>query len=328
MPEIIGDCIDRLCTVEIRPRANLPRGVTRRLYEAARSAQGDRPLSYLAATALQRYVRPGDHVLFVTGAGGPPYLPHGETDGPLGAVGLARAVAQTLRARPVFVLEDQHIPPLAAAAQAAEQEVALAPFPCGRDAGRQAAISLIDRYNPAAVVFIEKLSPNLLGVVHSVLGRARDPEVIGAVDWFASEAKRREILTIGIGDGGNEIGFGLIADAVREIQPFGRVCQCPCQGGIAAVVPTDVVVAAAISNWGAYGVAACLAYMAAVPEALPDEAMDVRMLTAAVGAGGVDAVHGRRILSVDGVEQEAQVGFLRLLRAIVTNGLVSLERPF
>jgi hypothetical protein len=329
MPEIIGDNIDRLCSVEIRPRANLPRGVTGTLYQAARRAQGDRPLSCLAAAALQGRVRPGDHVLFVTGAGGPPYVPHGETDGPLGAVGLARALSHTLHARPIFVLESHHVPPVAAAALAAGMNDApLVQFPHGDGAGREAACGLIDRYHPAAVVFIEKLSPNLLGVVHSVMGRARDPEVIGAAHWLASEAQKQEVLTIGIGDGGNEIGFGMIADVVREIQPYGNICQCPCRGGIAAAVSTDVVVAAAISNWGAYGVAACLAYQAGAPEALPDEAMETRMLAAAVEAGGVDAVYGRRMPSVDGVQQDAQLGFLHLLRAIVTNGLVSLERPF
>jgi hypothetical protein len=303
--------------------------VTDRLYRAARGAQGDRPLSHLAASALQRRVHFGDHVLFVTGAGGPPYLPHGETDGPLGAVGLARAVSRTLHARPVFVLEEHHVPLVAGAALAAGLDDAPFPsLPHGDAAGRQTALELMDRYQPAAVVFIEKLSPNLLGVVHSILGRARDPEEIGAAHWLAHEAKRREVLTIGIGDGGNEIGFGMIADAVREIQPFGRVCQCPCRGGIAAAVSTDVVVAAGISNWGAYGVAAVLAYQAGDPDSLPDAAMEARMLAAAVHAGGVDAVYGRRMPSVDGVEQDAQLGFLQLLRAIVANGLISLERPF
>ncbi|WP_428675350.1 glutamate cyclase domain-containing protein [Reyranella sp.] len=33
--------------------------------------------------------------------------------------------------------------------------------------------------------------------------------------------------TIGIGDGGNELGCGHINEAVAAIQPFGKECGCP-----------------------------------------------------------------------------------------------------
>jgi hypothetical protein len=89
--EIVGDSIDRAVNIEMRFRAGLPRGVTYPLYEAARKKQG-KPLTWLAAKLLVDKVRKGDHVFVVTGAGTPPGLPAGETDGPPGAAAIARAI--------------------------------------------------------------------------------------------------------------------------------------------------------------------------------------------------------------------------------------------
>jgi len=83
MPEIIGENVDRLCTVEMRPQG-MPRGKIHRLYEAARRKQNGRPLTLLAAEKLRAAVKPGDYVILATGAGVPPWMPAGETDGPVG----------------------------------------------------------------------------------------------------------------------------------------------------------------------------------------------------------------------------------------------------
>ena len=44
MPKIIADAIDQLISIEMRYAAELPRGVIRPLYEAARDVQGGEPL--------------------------------------------------------------------------------------------------------------------------------------------------------------------------------------------------------------------------------------------------------------------------------------------
>ena len=93
MPEVIGDSIDRLCAIEMRfaPVAGgLPRGVTTQLYEAARR-KARAPLSYLAAQGLIEHLSAGERVFILCGSGSPPYLPFGETDGPLGGAAIARA---------------------------------------------------------------------------------------------------------------------------------------------------------------------------------------------------------------------------------------------
>src|SRR5258707_3766177 len=59
--------------------------------------------------------------------------------------------------------------------------------------------------------------------------------------------------TTGIGDGGNEIGMGKIPwDVIRRNIPNGGLVACR--------VPTDHLIVCGVSNWGAYGLAAGVAF--------------------------------------------------------------------
>src|SRR5258707_6015544 len=116
--EIVGDSIDRAVNIEMRFRAGLPRGVTYPLYEAARKKQ-KKPLTWLAAKLLKDEVKPGDHVFIVTGAGTPPGLPAGETDGPPGAAAIARAIELRLGAQPIPIRAERHKPAVIKSTEAA-----------------------------------------------------------------------------------------------------------------------------------------------------------------------------------------------------------------
>ena len=59
---------------------------------------------------------------------------------------------------------------------------------------------------------------------------------------------------VGIGDGGNELGMGNVLHAVREHIPRGEV--------IGASVGCDHLLAAGVSNWGGYALAAALGAVA------------------------------------------------------------------
>src|SRR5438477_11762836 len=64
----------------------------------------------------------------------------------------------------------------------------------------------------------------------------------------------RELVNIGIGDGGNEIGMGKVAwDVIRRNVPNGGLIACR--------VPTDYLIVAGVSNWGAYALAAGIALL-------------------------------------------------------------------
>ncbi len=151
---------------------------------------------------------------------------------------------------------------------------------------------------------------------------------MGSEYWLAEEARSDGVLTIGIGDGGNEIGFGMIRDAVREIQPHGSHCRCPCAGGVATVTSCDILVAAAVSNWGAYGISAYLGYLRRNADLLQDEEMERRVLESCAFAGGTDSIAGAQIPGVDGIPLGIHQAIVRMLHAIVASALSEIHRGF
>jgi len=90
---------------------------------------------------------------------------------------------------------------------------------------------------------------NEKGCIHSVRGE-ETTEHVAKIDLIIREARRAGILTIGIGDGGNEIGMGNIREEIQKGIPFGNRCNCPCGEGIAPATETDFLVTATVSNWG------------------------------------------------------------------------------
>jgi len=104
--------------------------------------------------------------------------------------------------------------------------------------------------------------------------------------------------TIGIGDGGNEMGMGALPwDMVNATIPLGGRIQCR--------VPTESLIVSGVSNWGAYGLAAaCLGLVnqGPIPEIFDPEA-EYAILEAMVNQGGL--IDGRTTLpeaTVDGLD--------------------------
>ena len=335
MAELIGEYIDRLITVEMVDDNYPRRGDTLKLYERARELQG-LPLTYLAAKGLVENVNKGDYVILLAGCGGYPRLPVGETDSPSGVASLARAVSFGLGAHPIYIGREEELGPVLAAGVVAgitvldreaievhkRRNTALCiPFPIEESEGEEKALQIIEEYRPAAVIAVEKHAPNPVGAWHNAEGHASGAQV--RVDYLVEEAKRRGIFTVGTGDGGNEIGFGMIADEANEIfkAHYGVTCQCGCGGGQATATATDVLVPAAVSNWGAYGISACLAYMLEDPFILQDPDTERRMVEAVANAGAGEWVTGASVPWVDGTTLEAQQALVTLLHEIVGNAL-------
>ena len=329
--EIVGDSIDRAINVEMRFRAGLPRGVTYPLYEAARRKQ-KKPLTWLAAKLLKDKVKPGQHVFVVTGAGTPPGLPAGETDGPPGVAALALAIHAATGAVPLLFTEAPFCANLAATTLAAglgirDPQYALTTgyttsvLPLAHDdtAEKQAA-EYLDTYKPAMVISIEKLGPNPQGIAHTSTGTPTAGDRARAECLF-DQAAARGIPSLGIGDNGNELGFGLIAEAVAKYKPNGaRLCTR---------VKTDVLIPANTSNWGAYAVEAALAALVAKPEIMHSADVERRMIEACVDTHAADGSTGRHILQVDGMPADVSCAVVTMLGCIVRNGLVTgFKRAF
>lgn len=154
------------------------------------------------------------------------------------------------------------------------------------------------------------------------------PDVMANAHLLADMAADRGVLTIGIGDGGNEIGCGAIIEEVQRVQPFGRKCVCPCGAGVATVTRCDHLVFASVSNWGAYAVAAALGGLLDKPTVLHDTETELRMLHASLAGGAMDGAYARLIPFVDGTSADVQAGIINMLHQIVANGLMAYDRGF
>jgi D-glutamate cyclase len=142
---------------------------------------------------------------------------------------------------------------------------------------------------------------------HSMRGRDITELMAPAYLLFENAAQHPRVATIGIGDGGNEIGMGKIAwDIIRRNVPQG--------GTIACRVPTDYLIVCGISNWGAYGLAAGIRLLR---RAAPDQELfnvehESKLLQLMVEEGPlVDGVTRKQCLSVDGLSFERYVEPLR-----------------
>jgi hypothetical protein len=120
-------------------------------------------------------------------------------------------------------------------------------------------------------------------------------------------------VTIGIGDGGNEVGMGKVSwDVIRRNIPNGAVIACR--------VPADHLIVAGVSNWGAYALASGVAVVKGV--AVPDDWFDLEreraILSCMVEQGPlVDGVSGKAAPCVDGQPFEEYSRVLQDIRDIV-----------
>lgn len=135
-------------------------------------------------------------------------------------------------------------------------------FPLDHEEAKKQAAEILDRLNPKAVIAVERPGWNDKHVHHSGMGYDIS-SVTAKLDYLYEEARARGILTIGVGDLGNEMGMGNVEEEVKAGIPNGATCLCGCGGGIATSVKSDVGLICNISNWGAYGICACLAALAA-----------------------------------------------------------------
>ena len=262
------------------------------------------------------------------------FIPHGdpaaaETDGPPGAVTLARVLVGL--GREVLLVTDE---PCAGALRASaraggldEVELEVAPLAgsaewCSdflarrQDGGGLDHLVAIERVGPSHRVdsmraqardgappeaeFLERVPAASWGCCHNMRARVID-------EWTADvsllfdrlEEFCPDAVTIGIGDGGNEIGMGAVAweELVARL-PGDHSVRIPCR------IATDWNLLAGISNWGAWALAAAVARQAGRVDLI--EPLSVRwqheLVARMVAEGpGVDGPSGEAVVGVDGL---------------------------
>ncbi len=172
---------------------------------------------------------------------------------------------------------------------------------------------LILERNPGALISIERQGVDDHGDYHYGRGEKNIPALMAKIDRLFELAKARDFYTIGVGDGGNELGMANIRAAIVEKLPFGDVLVPSV--GVSHLVP------ATVSNFGCYGIAACMAAILEDPAVLHTPEQEAALIAACVREGAVDGATGFVEPFVDSLSQDVCVGFVRLLHAIVGNGI-------
>jgi hypothetical protein len=341
--KLAADEIDRLVCAPIGSkffrRTEYP--LIHLLYEAARkkTATGD-PLTYQAAKGLADRVKPGDIVIFLTGWYLPMYM-IGENDGPPGSAGLARAINFGLGATPIVFSESGHLDIIKASFQGAGFRMmddlkearkilrrAYVAAPLSPRMNEAQSLDIIgrclDELKPSAIIAVEKSSPNAAGRNHSLPGRDITP-INAKYHLMVEEARRRGILTIGCGDGGNEIGMGIVQEEVKKYLATGGKCYCGCGGGAAAMTQTDHLVVGFISNWAAYGIEAVLALLLQRHEVMHNGEIEGRVLELTANAGSAGPPYGFSEMGVDELPARFNIHLVEQLKYTVDDYLTQTE---
>ena len=284
-------------------------------YQAARQlAEGD-PISWRMGKALLKATVSHKTVLVATGEYEPNEFKHGESDGPVGIAVLARVLVK-LGCRVVLVCDphlfDVHRAVIDQFVGAPLEQVA---FPGGTDFDYKAlAAKILEQYNPAALIACEKLSRNSADEYHAASGVNCSTHE-NRVDHLFDLAFEQGRLTLGFGDHGNEIGFGNIREAAREISPWGKKCQCPCGQGIIATTKTTYLLPGTVSNWGAIAVANMLAALSKRPDLVHTEGRQRWLQELLLERQVIDGAFRRVSRSVDSVEGDVDLAVVKVMEA-------------
>ena len=243
--------------------------------------------------AAQYVIDHPGHTLIVTGfyvlmAGKP------ETDGPPGAIAIGNAL-MSLGREVSYVTDACTAPVLRKWAGDAD----VIEFPTtGIEESRRYAADLLERLQPSLLISIERCGRNRNDEYLNMRGRSITENTARADYLFDGS-----VPTVGIGDGGNEIGMGNLAEIIPTVDSL------PDDPAISEV---DRLVIASVSNWGGYGLVAAVSRLTG-KNLLPSAESEAAMVQGMVEAGAVDGTTGDAVPTVDNFSMEENGALLARL---------------
>ena len=225
-----------------------------------------------------------------------------ETDGPPGAIAIGNAL-QELGRQETYVT-DCHTAPMMRKWLGEEAEVVEFPV-AGEETSREAARQLIEELQPDLLITIERCGRNANDIYLNMLSRDIT-EYTARLDYLFELG----VPSVGIGDGGNEIGMG---NLVEHIPPVDRLPDEP------AISTVDRLIIASVSNWGGYGLVAAISRLVG-RNLLPSVDEDARLITEMVDDGAVDGGSGLNRYYVDNFTLEQNGELLGVLHGMVGQG--------
>ncbi len=320
----LGKSLDSLANLD--PRGY---GVCNLLYQGSYNFVNS-PLSMNSAIKLNNALEAGDVVYILTGFVLHPYN-KAETDGIIGAMLLAKALSSAFKVKPLIVCPEEAYK----AVQKITKVIKLKFMPeiegflskpnslCGviftkdLDKAKAQAETLIEKVMPKAVISIECPGANAKGVYHNATG-LDVTNLQAKQDVLFEMLIQKGVLNVAIGDLGNEIGLGSIADTLNEKIPYASKgsCRCGCGGGIAVKTKTDNLITATISDWGAYALISAISYLVRDYKIMHDEKLENKVIKTAVKNGLID-MYGKHIFKIDGIGLDIHMPIVKLMRELV-----------
>ena len=222
-----------------------------------------------------------------------------ETDGPPGAVAIGNALAK-LGNEVAYVTDELSSEVVRSIA---DHEVIEFPITNHFESAKFAN-KLVQVHSPSALLAIERAGLVGDGTYRNFRG----------IDFTPHNAKIDHLFdqhpySVGIGDGGNEIGMGNLQNVIPTIE-HEFLPKNPC------VTTTTELIIASCSNWGGYGLIAALSLKNGV-NLLPSVEEAKQMVRKIVAVGAVEGMSGESKEWVDNRDLEADSVCIRDLHALL-----------
>lgn len=247
---------------------------------------------YCKRAAEKLLQAPKGNVLITTGfyvAG------YAETDGPMGTLAVAKAL-EGLGYHGI-VITDKYCEGFFELKDISVEYVAINADPSVYE-------EILVKYRPVYMISIERCGHNLENEYANMWGDSITGQT-ACIDTLFELAAQKKIPTIGVGDGGNEIGMGNVRQVILE-----KLELNPC------VVTVDDLIIATTSNWGAYALAAYMAKLSGRPVFITYEEIEEYMAQI-VALGCVDGVTKQKKMGTDGFSMEIEKEIITSLKEAI-----------
>lgn len=271
-------------------------------------------------TEAVQLLLPAQHIAIITGF----FIPNAdapETDGPLGAFAIAHALV-ALGKKVTLVSDKWCMPALNACNEIFKHpNLSIIIFPENKNEQLSCISQVLSRtieYPIDCLISIERLGPAQDGSYRNMRG-IDISDVTAPLDTIFTYVEHHpelKIATIGIGDGGNEIGMGNILAEVETHIPLGSIIGC--------VTPVNQLIITGVSNWGGYALAAALGCCEqkqfdsiSIAEIFPSNKEQFLMLNNMINFGCVDGVSLKNELAIDGMAWDKHAVLLDEIRNVM-----------
>ncbi len=222
-----------------------------------------------------------------------------ETDGPPGAVVIGKAM-ESIGFKVTYVT-DQYCSNILKSLAGSEAEVINFPIE-NHDSSRKRAEDLINRIKPTITVSVERCGFDKNGRYLNMHNKDIS-DYTAKLDYLFIGQEN----TVGIGDGGNEIGMGNLESHLLN---YPSLIKSP------STTTTTELIISSVSNWGAYGLVAAMSQIINKNLLLPAEG-EQALVRMACEMGAVDSMSLKPEPKVDGFNAEDSASILESLHELL-----------